>query len=161
MYARYFEDIRIGEQATLGTHRFEADAIKAFARKFDPQPFHLDEEAGRASHFGGLCASGWHTAAACQRVAVTFREHLVEDMRSAGRDDIAELGPSPGFRNLKWLRPVYAGDTLTFTNRILNKTEMRSHPAWGLVHSLVEGSSQDGRPAFAYNAELYLQRRPR
>lgn len=160
MYARFFEEIRIGEQATLGSHTFDADSMKAFAARYDPQPFHLDEEAARASHFGALCASGWHTAAVCQRLAVAFRDKLVEDMAAAGRVATAELGPSPGFRDLKWLHPVYVGDTVTFTNRVIDKTELHSRPAWGLVTSLVEGHNQDGRQVFSYNAELYLQRRP-
>lgn len=160
MYARFFEEIRIGEQTTLGSHTFAADEIKAFAARFDPQVFHLDEEAARNSLFGALCASGWHTAAVCQRLAVDCRAQLIEEMSAQGRNAVAALGPSPGFSNLKWLYPVYVGDTITFTNRVLEKTELQSRPAWGLVTSLVEGHNQDSRLVFTYNAELYLQRRP-
>jgi acyl dehydratase len=157
MYAGFFEEIRVGEQAVLGSHTFTAAEIKAFAARFDPQPFHMDEAKGRASHFGALCASGWHTAAICQRLAVAHRAALVAEMDGTGRA-VAELGPSPGFRELKWLRPVCAGDTIAYTSRVIEKTELPSRPAWGLVTSLVEGRNQHGERAFAYNGELYLQR---
>lgn len=160
MYARFFEEIRIGEQATLGSHTFTAQEIKSFAARFDPQPFHIDEAAGRASHFGALCASGWHTAAICQRLAVAHRAAAIEAMASAGRTAIAEVGPSPGFRELKWLRPVYAGDTIAYSNRVIAKSELRSRPAWGLVVGLLEGRNQSGEMVYACNGELYLQRRP-
>jgi len=159
MYAPFFEEIRVGEQAVLGSHTFTAQEIRAFAGRFDSQPFHMDEARARESLFGALCASGWHTAAICQRLAVAHRAGLVAEMESAGRA-VAELGPSPGFRALKWLRPVYAGDTVTFSNRVTGKTELRSRPAWGLVTGLVEGRNQHGETVFSYNGELYLQRRP-
>jgi len=157
MYARFFEEIRVGEQAMLGSHTFTAQEIKAFAARFDAQPFHMDEASARASHFGALCASGWHTAAVCQRLAVAHRARQVEELLAAGRP-AAELGPSPGFRELKWLRPVYAGATIAFSNRVIAKTDLRSRPAWGLVTGLVEGRDQRGETVFAYTGELYLQR---
>lgn len=159
MYARFFEEIRVGEQAVLGSHTFTAAEVKAFAGRFDPQPFHVDEDRGRESHFGALCASGWHTAAVCQRLAVAYRQRLVEDTMATG-GAVAELGPSPGFRHLRWPHPVFAGDTAGFSNRVIDKVELRTRPAWGLVISLVEGRNQDGRTVFAYHGELYLQRHP-
>ena len=89
---------------------FDAEAIKAFARKYDPQPFHVDEEAARESVFGRLCASGWHTAAMWMKLNLA---HRGPDWDGPG--PAPEFGPSPGFKNLKWLKPVYAGETVTFT----------------------------------------------
>ncbi|TIX94549.1 MAG: dehydratase, partial [Mesorhizobium sp.] len=104
----------IGVTVTLGSHTFEPEAIKAFARKYDPQIFHLDEEAAKKTVFGGLCASGWHTAATWMKLNL---ETGVEagGVRWVGAGPAPEFGPSPGFKNLKWLKPVYAGETVTFT----------------------------------------------
>jgi hypothetical protein len=107
----YFEDLRIGTRAEVGSHTFTADEIRAFAREFDPQPFHLDEEAAAGSHFGALCASGWHTAAVCLRHVVLARQRQQAELRRRG-EPVARIGPSPGLRDLKWPRPVYVGDTI-------------------------------------------------
>ena len=98
----------VGRTVTLGSHRFEPEEIKTFARKFDPQPFHMDEKSAQNSVFGRLCASGWHTASMWMRYNV---EKRAEPAWSGPGPD-PQFGPSPGFRNLKWLKPVYAGDTL-------------------------------------------------
>jgi len=108
---RYFDDIDVGDRIALGTHTFTAEDIKAFARQYDPQPFHMDEAAAAKSHFGALCASGWHTIAAWMNLRVQYGKR--EDAERAARGEvIAKLGPSPGFRELKWIKPVYVGDTL-------------------------------------------------
>jgi len=96
--------------------RSPADEIKAFAREFDPQPFHLDEEAAARSHFGALCASGWHTAAVCLRHVVLARQRQQAELRRCG-EPVARTGPSPGLRDLKWPRPVYVGDTIASHRR--------------------------------------------
>jgi len=103
---KFFEDIRVGEITNLGRHTFTADDIKAFAARFDPQPFHLDEAAAARSHFSRLCASGWHTACVWMRLTVNYRRREGEELRSRG-EQAAQLGPSPGFRDLKWPKPVY------------------------------------------------------
>ncbi len=89
------------------------DAIKTFARAYDPQPFHLDEEAGKRSLFGGLAASGWHTASVYMKLLVAYLKDLTEAAEARG-EPVAQSGPSPGFKNLKWPRPVLAGDTVTY-----------------------------------------------
>ncbi len=106
----FFEDIVVGERDEIGAHTFTAEEIKRFARAFDPQPFHLDEAAAEESHFGRLCASGWHTLAVWMKLNV---RHLQRRARASARRPacrLARLGPSPGFDELKWLKPVYAGD---------------------------------------------------
>src|ERR1043166_6088364 len=107
---RYFDDISVGDCMPLGSHTFTAEDIKTFAAQYDPQTFHMDEAAAAKSHFGALCASGWHTIAVWMRLRVQYGQR--EDAERAARGEvIARLGPSPGFRDLKWMKPVYAGDT--------------------------------------------------
>jgi acyl dehydratase len=122
----------IGVERDLGTYSFTADEIVEFATKFDPQRFHVDPEAARKSNFGALCASGWHTAAIWMRLNV-------EDMKSVVRAAMArgekppQFGPSPGFENLKWLKPVYAGDTIHFTRTIKDVRALKSRPGWSIM----------------------------
>ena len=109
----FFEDIMIGRRREVGSFTFSADEIKRFARKYDPQRFHLSEEEGRKSLFGGLAASGWHVASVCMRLMVLSAQRLAEEAVARG-ETIAAGGPSPGFRDLRWIRPVMAGDTVSF-----------------------------------------------
>ena len=95
---KFFEDIRVGERTEIGRYTFTAAAIKAFAARFDPQPFHLDEAAAERSHFGRLCASGWHTACVWMRLVIEHRKRE-DDERHARGEAVAALGVSPGFSN--------------------------------------------------------------
>lgn len=156
----YFEDIAVGEELALGSHTFTADEIIAFARKYDPQPFHLSEEAAAKSQFGRLCASGWHTAAVFMRLSVDMAKALKEAALQRG-DAIAEGGPSPGFENLKWLRPVYVGDTITYKRVISEKIESRSRPQWGIVRSENHGTNQNGEPVFFFKSAVFVERKPK
>jgi acyl dehydratase len=155
---KFFEDIEIGERAELGSHIFTAEDIKRFARQYDPQPFHLDEDAAARSHFGGLCASGWHTAATWMRLMV---EHQVRDdaARRQRGEAVAELGPSPGFRELKWLKPVYAGDTVSYATEIVDKRASNSRPGWGLMSIRNTGVNQDGELVISFISVAFVQRR--
>jgi len=155
----YYEDLVIGETVALGSHTFTADEIKAFARLYDPQPFHLDEAAARASHFGGLCASGWHTCAIWMRLLIDAVERERAAARALGLP-IAERGPSPGFRDLKWLKPVYVGDTITYAARLIDTRVSASRPGWGLVTHYNSGVNQKGEPVMEFTASAFLQRRP-
>jgi acyl dehydratase len=96
---RYFEDMRVGERTELGSHTFTAEEIKAFARRYDPQMFHVDEAAA-GSHFGGLCASGLHTAAMYMRHFVEAERREADALRARGETP-AKAGPSPGIRELR------------------------------------------------------------
>lgn len=155
----FLEDLVVGgAPEVLGAHRFEADEIVAFARAFDPQPFHLDAAAARESHFGGLCASGWHTGAAWMRAMVDHRERARLAALDAGLRP-ARLGASPGFVNLSWSKPVYAGDTITYTTRVVDKRETRSRPDWGLVFTRNEGVNQHGETVFGFDGRVFWERR--
>ena len=113
---RFFEDIEVGQRRDLGSFAFTADDIKKFARQFDPQPFHLDEEEGRKSLFGGLAASGWHVGSVCMKLLVADGQRQAREAAARG-EKVAIWGPSPGFRELRWIRPVLAGDIDQFRQR--------------------------------------------
>jgi acyl dehydratase len=154
----YFEDRRIGEIAELGSHTFARDEIIAFARAYDPQPFHLDEAAAKASLFGGLCASGWHTAAVFIRGVVASRLEANAAARARG-EPIATYGPSPGFRNLSWPKPVFVGDTVSFRARLAEKVDLKSRTDRGLLMSEVQGRNQKGELVFAVTSQILAERR--
>ena len=123
---------RVGETITLGSHTFTAQEIKAFAAKYDPQRFHLDEREAEGSVFGALCASGWHTAATWMKYNLTNREDTANQPWD-GPGPRPEFGPSPGFTNLRWLKPVYVDDTITFTREALSHRALASRPGWRLL----------------------------
>lgn len=127
----YFEDIRVGDTVEVGDRLVTAEDIVEFARQFDPQPFHLDEEAGRQTFFGGLVASGWHTAAMMMRMVV---DHALSPETSLG---------SPGIDELRWLKPVRPGDRLRVRITVLECVPSRSKPDRGLVRQQIEVLKQD------------------
>jgi acyl dehydratase len=151
-----FERIAVGEPRVLGSHAFTAEEIKRFAAAYDPQRFHMDEEEAKASTFGALAASGWHTASAMMRLLVGSIAREAEAAR-ARNEAPPRYGPSPGFDNLKWLRPVYAGDTVTYTTTVTAKRPSRSRPGWGIVTSDVAGANQKGEPVFAVTTQVFVR----
>ncbi|WP_114945754.1 MaoC family dehydratase [Microvirga calopogonii] len=154
----YFEDLVIGETEELGTYTFTPDDIIGFARQFDPQRFHVDAEAAKDSLFGGLCASGWHTASVWMKQMVGYRDRIRAYALSHGAR-AARLGPSPGFSNLKWLKPVYAGDTITYRSTVSSKRASASRPGWGLVFHHNTGTNQHGDEVFAFDGMVFWERR--
>src|ERR1700750_1657348 len=116
----FFQDITVGRRREAGSFTFTADEIKRFARKYEPQRFHLSEEEGRKSPFGGLAASGWHGASVCMRLMVLGAQRLAKEAAARG-ESVAAGGPSPGFRDLRWIKPVMAGDTITFASEVESK----------------------------------------
>jgi acyl dehydratase len=140
--------LAIGETVTLGRHTFEADEIKAFASKYDPQRFHVDEEAAKASVFGRLCASGWHTAAMWMKHNVASFPATAERARPRGAT--LTFGPAAGLRDLKWLKPVYVGDTITFTRTADSHRALVSKPGWRLLSSRCEAHNQNGEPVMRF-----------
>lgn len=153
-----YEDAEIGAGVDLGSHRFTAEAIKAFARSYDPQPFHMDEAAARESHFGALCASGWHSAGVWMRLMALF----LADARAAalaGGGEVFATGPSPGVEDLRWLRPVYAGDTIAYSTRIVGKRKLASRPGWGLLTLESRGVNQDGTDVLTFRSHMFVETR--
>jgi acyl dehydratase len=156
----YFEDLRVGTRTEVGSHTFTADEIKAFAREFDPQPFHLDEEAAARSHFGALCASGWHTAAVCLRHIVLERHRQQAELHRRG-EPVARTGPSPGLRDLIWPRPVYVGDTIAFAQEIVELRAIASRPDVGLRVARHTGTNQRRELVYSVLSSIFIERRKR
>jgi acyl dehydratase len=154
----FLEDIVVGESAVVGRHTFTADDIKAFARRFDPQLFHVDEQAAAASHFGALCASGWQTAIVWMRLMLDYRR-ATEDAARARGERIAQIGPALGLRDLKWLKPVYVGDTVEYRIEITETRVSNSRPGFGLMTILTTGSNQRGEPVISFLSTTFVERR--
>lgn len=149
-----FDQLAIGERTELGSFTFTPDDIIAFARAFDPQRFHIDEAAAKASLFGGLCASGWHTGAVWMRLMVAHRRRVEGVMGDA----MPRLGSSPGFKALKWLKPVFAGDTISYASTNIDKRASASRPGWGLVFHHNTGVNQRGETVFMFDGCVFWQR---
>ncbi|WP_336486016.1 MaoC family dehydratase [Methylobacterium nigriterrae] len=145
----------IGATRELGAHAFTADAIVAFARAYDPQVFHLDPAAARETHFGGLCASGWHTAAIWMRRMLATRAR--DAALTARSGPVPASGPSPGFRDLRWLKPVYAGDTIAYATTLIDRRASATRPGWGLSTSRNTGRNQHGEPVFEFTSSVFWQ----
>jgi acyl dehydratase len=135
---QYFEDIPVGKTARFGHYEVTRDEVMEFARKYDPQPFHLDDEAAAKTHFGRLSASGWHTCAMTMSMLV---ENLSQN-RQAG------LG-SPGVDNLRWIKPVYPGDTLRVESTVIEKRRSKSRRDMGIFKSQLTVFNQDDEPVMA------------
>jgi acyl dehydratase len=145
---------RIGEAVTLGSHLFTAGEIKAFASKYDPQRFHVDEAQAEQSVFGRLCASGWHTVAMWMRYSLKKREDAEV---WTGPGPKPEFGPSPGFRNLKWLKPVYAGETVNYTRTALFHRPMGSRPGWRVLTVKAEGVDSTGAKVIEFESAVLVK----
>ncbi|WP_422930433.1 MaoC family dehydratase [Singulisphaera sp. PoT] len=143
-----FEDFALGQTYRSGPVTMELTALKAFSAEFDPQPFHLDEEAGKASFFGGLVASGWHTA------ALTMKLLTSSDLKVEG----GLIGV--GIDELKWPRPVKAGDRLTLELEVIRLRTLKSRDDKGLLTVQSTTKNQDGEPVLTMIVNMIVPRRP-
>lgn len=157
--ARFFEDVAVGDVTPLGAYAFTTANVVAFARRYDPQPFHVDEAAAVASPFGRLAASGWHTAAAWMKCFVAHRTGVLERASADGVEP--RYGVSPGFRDLKWLKPVYPGDTIRFDTETVGRRASVSRPGWGLVFSRNSGWNAAGERVFEFTGSGFWGMRER
>ncbi len=155
---KFFEDICVGDVFEVGHHTFTADNIKGFAARFDPQLFHVDEIAAERSHFGALCASGWHTAVAWMRLMVDYRRRTDEAALARG-ETVAGIGPALGFRELKWLKPVYVGDTIEYKSEVVELRSSNSRPKVGLMSFRTTGVNQNGEPVISFVSTTFIERR--
>ncbi len=155
----YLDDLVAGDTDELGSYTFETDEIIRFARQHDPQRFHVDPEAAKHSLFGDLCASGWHTAAVWMKLMIAHREEIRVQALARGERP-ARLGPSPGFTNLKWLKPVYAGDTVTYRSTTTGTRASASRPGWGIAFMHNTGVNQHGEEVFSFDGMVFWERRP-
>ena len=156
---RFLEDIEIGHRRIFGSFTFTAELIKKFAIQFDPQPFHLDEEAGRKSLFGGLAASGWHVTAVGMKLLVADSQRISAEQAARG-EAVATWGPSPGFRELRWLKPVIAGDTITYGNEVESVRATATRPGWGIVMARNTSTNQHGEVVMSFLATAFVPQRP-
>jgi acyl dehydratase len=154
----FFEDMQIGQRRELGSFTFTAELIKEFARQFDPQRFHLDEEEGRKSLFGGLAASGWHVASVCMKLLVADGQREAGEAAARG-EEVAVWGPSPGFRELRWIKPVLAGDTISFSSEVESLRSSAKRPEWGIMQARNIGTNQRGELAYSFLATCFVPRR--
>lgn len=150
------EFFRIGETITLGSHTFGAEEIKTYARKFDPQPFHVDEEAAKGTLFGRLCASGWHTASTWMKYNLLHREDVGETPWD-GPGPQPQFGPSPGFEKLRWLKPVYVGETVTFTRRATGHRALATRPGWRILTMECEAFDSTGDKVLEFESAVLVR----
>lgn len=134
---RYYEDYEIGDTREFGERTVSKEEIIEFAEKYDPQPFHTDEEAAKDTMFNGLAASGWHTAAICMRM---FVEHMIDDASQGAR----------GVDELRWIKPVRPGDTLTAESEVVDKYPDEDNPYIGYVDSRLTAYNQDDEPVISW-----------
>lgn len=153
--AWHFDDLVVGQHEDLGVQVVTAEEIIRFARDFDPQPFHVDAVAAEASAFGGLAASGWHTAALWMRSFVAHRAAIAARAAAAGVA-APRYGSSPGFKNLRWLRPVRPGDRIRFATNLVEKRLSASRPGWGITTSHNTGHDQNGDLVFAFDGSGFV-----
>lgn len=145
---RYFEDFPVGLTVDLGTFCLTSDDIVEFGRRYDPQPMHVDPEAGARSLYGSLIASGWQTAASYMRLLV---DHVLRDSASIG---------SPGIDQLRWVKPVKPNEVLRARFTVLDAKPSRSRPEWGIVRSRGEVAKQDDEIVMHLEAVNFFSVRP-
>ncbi len=142
-----------GHTVVTGSLLFTAEDIIAFAKKFDPQPFHTDPEAAKNYVFGGLCASGWHTCAGWMK---TFIAYWAKEQARLIAEGIVppKLGPSPGFKKLQWLKPVYAGDTVTYSVTLIESRPLMSRPGTSINLTANQGVNQKGETVLRFESTV-------
>lgn len=153
----WFEDFPLGVKTVLGSYTFTEENILDFARKYDPQPFHTDKQAAGRSIYGGLIASGWHTAAVWMKLTIAHRRALI----AAGAPPVQDNFVSPGVREIKWHKPVRPGTTLTYTNESFARLDWPSLPQFGLVEGMNEARDEAGALYYSFINRVLIARRIR
>jgi acyl dehydratase len=152
----WFEDIPLGNKITLGSYAFTEENIIAFARKYDPQPFHVDKDAAARSPYGGLIASGWHTSSVWMKLVIAYRHGRVAKGDEATQANFV----SPGVREIRWLKPVRPGMIVTYTNEPFAKLDWPSLPQYGLIEGKNEAFDQGGTLVYSFINRVLIARRP-
>jgi acyl dehydratase len=145
----YLEDLKVGQRQSFGSYEVTREEVIEFARKYDPQPFHLSDDAAAKTHFGRMAASGWHTCAMTMAM-------IVDNFKVTGQMGVG----SPGVDELRWLKPVYPGDTLRVETEIVEVRPSRSKPDIGSARSQVTVHNQDDVPVLRFVSIVLIQRRP-
>lgn len=147
---QYFQ---IGQRLDLRTHTLTPDEIKAFAKKYDPQPFHLDEELARNSVFGRLCASGWHTASLWMRHNLLYTPRV----KWTGKGEAPVFGPSPGFEKLRWPKPAFAGETIHFYQTVKAYRPLGSRAGWYMLTGQAEAVDSAEEKVLEFETRVLFQ----
>ncbi|MFZ1815946.1 MAG: MaoC/PaaZ C-terminal domain-containing protein [Rhizobiaceae bacterium] len=145
-----------GHSVEIGSHRFDAEDIVRFATRYDPQPFHIDPEKAKNSLFGGHCASGWHTISVWMRKQRDFSAQALVQWVAAGNPPY-EYGPSPGFDNLVWSSPVYAGDTVRFVNTTIAGRASNSRPGWYVISGRQQGFKGESQQVLSVESSVFIR----
>ena len=145
----FFEDVNVGDTVDFGSVEVSREEVLEFAQRYDPQPFHLSDDAAAMTPFGKIAASGWHTAAMVMRL-------MVDRLMSEG---FMALG-SPGVEGIKWQKPVFPGDTISARSEVVEKVESRSKPFMGIVKSEVTVTNQDGDVVMTSRPTMMVARKP-
>jgi acyl dehydratase len=158
MMGLFMEEIELGKCVALGSHVFTRENMLAYAHKFNPAGCHVDDEAGRASPYGAMTAAGMHTASCWMKCFVATNTQARDALAAAGKI-LPDLGPSPGFKNLRWLRPVFAGDEISYFATPTQARLLRSKPGWGIVSGYNEGVNQKGDLVFSFESAVLTKSR--
>ncbi len=154
--AEFYSLIKPGMKQELGSHTFTQEEIVEFASEFDPQPFHLSQEAAAKSNFGALCASGWHTLSVWMRLNIlNGRKELIRLTGYEGPEPM--FGPSPGVRDIKWTRPVFVGETIHYSSTVAAKRDSPRRPGWAIVMSHSTGFTQEGAQVVSMRGAVTIQ----
>jgi acyl dehydratase len=153
----FFEDLTLGESMVLGAYKFEREAIVAFGRLYDPQPFHIDEATAKASIYGSLIASGWHTCAAFMRCFIDWIERQRREAAARG-EDLPPVGVAASIGALRWPAPVRPDDVVTYSTTILSKRAIHRQ-GWGIVTRRNTGVNQNGVEVLDFTNVIMTGRR--
>jgi acyl dehydratase len=153
MMGLFTEEIVLGQRWALGEVTFTADNMIAYSRKFDPVGFHVDEAVGRASLYGAMTAAGLHVGA-CWMACFVKRNTEARALLEKHGKVLPEIGPSPGFRNMRWLKPVCAGDVISFFATPTHKRALASRPGWGMLSGFNEGVNRNGDLVFSFESAV-------
>lgn len=152
----WWENIQLGVTTKLGAYTFQEEEMIRFSREYDPQPFHVDREAAAASFYGGIIASGWHVCAIWMKLMIAHSKRRAAEGGAVGRS-----GVSPGFLDLRWIKPTRPGMTLHYDSTTHDKIELRSRKDIGLMRSLNLAVDDNGETVMSFTGQGFVQRRPR
>jgi acyl dehydratase len=161
----YFEDVVIGAESKTGSWTFTEEEIIRFAKKYDPQFFHIDPEAAKAHEFGGIVASGFHVGAIWMKLTVENMQKATAELEAGSESPskgagARSAGISPGFKKMRWHKPVRPGDTITYTNKTSGKVPMGSRTDIGIIQSRTRGLNQHGDLVFSFIGQGIYPKRP-
>lgn len=157
MIGLFMEEIALGQRVALGSYAFNAENMLAYSSKFDPVGFHVDEAEGKASLYGAMTAAGLHVGCGWMVCFIERNTAARAALEAAGKQ-LPEIGPSPGFKNMRWLKPVFAGDVLGYFTTATAKRPLASRHGWGIVSGFNEGVNQHGELVFSFESAVLTAR---